>query len=219
MAKEMLDKIVNDFVENKPEASEFADRIIAQQEADNADIQFESGPAGANGQPTESVGTIPEPLSDAIGEIFDPNIHATNASGQPIFNKDGSHRKRRGKRSDGVSPPPPVVPRVPSAGCKEAAQVTVTSIFIIGESLFGDEWRPVIDETSGKNEPQMMVQAWTEFYMSMGIESFPPWLGVMIATGAYALPRFSMPKTQTRFGRIWEWLKPRIPFINKKAKK
>lgn len=41
----------------------------------------------------DDVQALPEPISDANGEIFDPELHQ-ESDGEPVYNKDGSFRKK-----------------------------------------------------------------------------------------------------------------------------
>jgi len=197
MPDDLLSDIVDESIEGKPEPSEFADKLIEEQE------HVETGGNGEGVTPSgSSSGTASGFASDRISEVFDPQIHAVGPDGEPRRNKDGSYRRRKGFRSVAVQPSPIVTG--PTPGCREAAKVTVNTIVILGQITFGDEWKPL------EVEVDMMVQAWTDYFNSQGLTAFPPWLGVCMATGAYALPRLGKPKTRSKLGTAWNWLKGKL---------
>jgi recombination protein RecT len=41
---------------------------------------------------------------DTSGEVFDPQLHAVNEQDEPVYNKDGSFRKRAGKKAETEEP-------------------------------------------------------------------------------------------------------------------
>jgi len=54
---------------------------------DNSPLTFtEAGPAG------------PTPYNNANPDIFDPDIHASDENGNPVKNKNGRYRKKRGRK-------------------------------------------------------------------------------------------------------------------------
>jgi hypothetical protein len=76
--------------------------------------------------------------------------------------------------------------------------------------VFGDEWRPVVSKEQGIDEPQSMVDAWAQYYMIKGITNMSPLWAVAIVCASYALPRVTLPKTQSRFARFRGWLKMKL---------
>lgn len=63
---------------------------------DQAALEADGGNEGA-----EAVGAPPVGApSDSNGEVFDPQLHAVNDQDEPIYNKDGSFRKRTSKRTE-----------------------------------------------------------------------------------------------------------------------
>jgi hypothetical protein len=197
---DLLDSIVSESIDQKPEPSSFAESLIEEQQHDENDkSNGEAQPA--LGSPS---GTSSGFASSRLEEIFDPVVHAVGPNGEPRRNKDGSYRRRKGRGSRVVPPSEPLGTTGPTPGCREAAKVTVSTITILGQVTFGDEWRPMPEEV------EMMVAAWTDYFMSQGIDSFPPWVGVAMATGAYALPRCGKPKTKDKLSRFWDWCKSKI---------
>jgi hypothetical protein len=197
---DLLDAIVSESVDNKPEPSSFAEGIIQEQQHDEND-KSNGEAVTAQRSPT---GTPSGFASSRLEEIFDPAVHAVGPDGQPRRNKDGSYRRRKGRGVGVVPAGQPQQPTGPTPGCREAAKVTVSTITILGQVTFGEEWQAMPQEI------EMMVAAWTDYFMSQGVDSFPPWVGVAMATGAYALPRCGRPKTKDKLSRFWDWCKSKL---------
>ena len=198
---DLLKDIVDESIEQKPEPSSFAGDLIKDQENDNAN--------GENGEPIPPTSGTPSRAapgfaSTRLEEIFNPEIHAVGGDGQPRRNQDGSLRRKRGKRGVTVPPGEPLGPTGPTPGCREAAKVTVSTFIVLGQVTFGDEWKAMPEEV------EMMVAAWTDYFMSQGVDSFPPWVGVAMAMGAYAGPRCVKPKTAGKLKTAWDWLKAKF---------
>jgi recombination protein RecT len=66
----------------------------------------------------------PEPIVDDNGEIFDPEKHASDAEGEPIFNKDATFRKKPQRRAAAAKPAaaaePEPEPQEPEPAAEEA---------------------------------------------------------------------------------------------------
>jgi hypothetical protein len=79
------------------------------------------------------------------------------------------------------------------------------SVFSICRALGGEEWKP-IKSAEGVDERKIQTDAWTAYFVATGKVDFPPWLGLTIALGSYAMPRFAMPNTQKRVLSVKERL-------------
>jgi hypothetical protein len=218
-----LDDIVTTTVKEKPPASDFADKLIAEAGKGNGDGTGDEEVAGTSGETDSprvqrSASASYAYMADSVRSEFDPAIHSVGKDGQPRRNKDGSFRRRKGagrfgevaagtegNRANNVGPDP---------GAREAARFAVGFIEMVGRTFFGDEWLPVIDPVKGVNEREMMTLAWTEFFEHYGIIEIPPWVGVIIVTGSYALPRLNKPNTAEKIGvikaRIQNWRNPKV---------
>jgi hypothetical protein len=71
----------------------------------------------------------------------------------------------------------------------------------IGIVAGGEEWHPRRDEQSGLDEKMMLENAFADYFEATGKTDIPPGMALTVAIGAYALPRFTMPKTQSRLGK------------------
>ena len=155
---------------------------------------------------------------DSEGTIFDPTLHVVDASGNPKKTLRGTWRKKPGRGS----------PEKSSATGKggvgqnvsrELGRTTAETIFFVCQSAFGDEWTPVFNAKMGIDERTQMIEAWAAYYEATGKTDVPPWVGVTIACGAYALPRLSQPKTRSRLGRYMDAIKQAISKRKESKKK
>jgi len=156
--------------------------------------------------------------SDDHGAAFDPAIHATDAEGRPKKTKAGKWAKKRGRKTNATGYTQTTTSKTSAdIEAEQAGLATAQILFTMGVSIGGEEWQPVIDESTGRNEPLQMSQAWAEYYKSAGVTNIPPWLTVVIACSVYALPRLTMPQTQTRLQRLRGWIGQKLD-ARKRAK-
>lgn len=182
-----LADLIDDLVSDKPDASPFAQQIM----------EDENEPANDGGNNGESPAKTTTGNGAGVNEseVFDPMLHCVDASGNPVRTKSGKLRRKRGKANHTAIDTSQANQEL---ACKNAAIVTVKSIVLLGYAIGGEEeWKPE------ENEMIAMNMAWTDYYMSQGIMNLPPWLGIVIATGAYAAPRLSKPKTSSRLKEIF----------------
>lgn len=156
-------------------------------------------------------------LTDKQGRTFDPSIHKTDREGQPVINNDGSLRLKPGhgspKWQNKAQPQSRLVTDKPGQSVQREADPTDVgkgiseSIFALGQLIGGDEWAPVKDPTYGIDERAQMYDAWGRYCEAQGIKDFPPGIAVTMVCIAYAVPRFTKPKTKARVGGIVNWCK------------
>jgi hypothetical protein len=140
--------------------------------------------------------------TDAVGTPFDPDIHYLD-NGIPKKTPTGKFRIKRG--TGGVAKgnnnqtvtkagPTGVVMSADAlrAACTSNGKASAQLLTTIGSILFGEEWNPK------PGELESLSTAFTEYYIATGCPNMPPWLGLSIAVGGYAVPRFFMPGTQER---------------------
>lgn len=147
-------------------------------------------------------------LRDEKSNLFDPQIHATTDDGQPVRNKDGSFRKKRGRKSA----PNIGKPVISSTGITRteslaAGKAVTETIFVICSSIFGPEWNPIIDVEKGINEPQSMTDAWAAYFETTGVKTIPPWVGLSVVMASYSLPRLRGPQTKSRMQKFMDLFK------------
>lgn len=199
---DLLDQIVDEAIDQQPSPSPFADKLTEE------DLIESNGETVVNTvqEPPPFFSSSPQPTE----EHFNPEIHATDAFGNPRRNKNGTYSKKRGRKNGQTNTQKStVIPPVPDniQQSRSAAVALCTTMFILCKTLGGDEWTPVVNEQMGVNEPGILIEAWTQYFMTVGVTDIPPWIGVVIATTSYVAPRFTMPQTQSRLGRFWNWCK------------
>jgi hypothetical protein len=197
-----VDSIVNDLLESTPNISE---HVIEQEQQKEQERQ-------------ENL------LTDDSGETFDPSKHASDENGQPVKTASGKFRKRSGRKpgatgnSDNTQKPksqlgnvnansrdnqPPAV----DPGTIEAARAAAHLTFQAGLLLGGEDFQPIIDQSTGLNEPLQMENAYKNYFQARGVTDFPPGVALAVTMIAYAAPRFSQPRTKTRLQKVGAWFK------------
>lgn len=170
-------------------------------------------------------------LVDTDGNSFDPTIHKTNKAGEPTLSTKGKLVKKPGRKPNagtaGLPRTSSVVggaqnaPSNSDAHARMQARASGTMaanlVLQIGIVTGGDEWNPRIDEESGLNEKLMLENAFADYFEATGKTDIPPGMALTVAIGAYALPRFTMPKTQSRLDKLKKGIKQW--WINRKLKK
>ncbi|KKN30037.1 hypothetical protein LCGC14_0838100 [marine sediment metagenome] len=154
-------------------------------------------------------------LVDREGQPYDPARHETGGDGGPILNKDGTIRMKRGMGTprSRLAEPRPQVSRAADGTPLSAPATTPTdtgrqiaeSIFALGQLIGGDEWAPIINEKYGIDERAQMQSAWVVYCEAKGMSDLPPGIVVAITMIGYAVPRFAMPKTKSRWQRAKQW--------------
>ena len=156
-------------------------------------------------------------LKDNGGTVFDPTYHVFDeATGKPKYTKTGKFRKKPGRKSSVNSSPQA---EAKAMSCREAGKVSAEAVFITGQALFGEEWKPVIDQENGIHEPENLTTAFAAYYEATGFRDPPPWLVLVIGLGAYAGPRLAAPKTQSKLKRAFQWIGLRLTGWRKKSDK
>jgi hypothetical protein len=159
-------------------------------------------------------------VTDSAGEKFNPAIHAANEDGSPKYTKTKKFAKKRGRKTNSesastIGTAPQATPQQikSRAAGKAAAGALITLGIVIG----GEEWQPQVNPELGLNEGEMLQTAFAEYFEATGRDDLPPGWALTIAIGAYAAPRFTMPKTQSRFGKMFGGIKKW--WVNRKLKK
>jgi len=157
-------------------------------------------------------------LKDSGGNNFDSSIHIFDEiTGKPKLTKTGKFRKKPGRKtSTGDGSAQSESKRL---SCREAGKVSAEGVFLIGQSVFGEEWKPVIDPETGINEPENLTTAFAAYYEATGFRDPPPWLMLVMGLGAYAGPRLAAPKTQGKLKRFTQWIGLRLTGWRKKSDK
>lgn len=164
-------------------------------------------------------------MVDDDGVQFDPAIHATDKDGNPSITKTGKFRRKAGRKQNGSvigNSRKSKLPEMDEAQKQKATArangiATAELIFALGVGIGGEEWKPIRDEKSGIDERQYMADSWAAYYEATGKQDLPPGLIVCTAIASYAAPRFTMPQTQSRFGKLKTWISKKM--ADRKLKK
>ena len=160
-------------------------------------------------------------LKDKHGFAFDPKVHKTKAGGEPVIGKNNLLCRRPGRRpaesksfvfqgapAEGAPGEQPG-PGTEAAHYAAAGQAMSATIFAVGQMLGGRDWAPKAVPEMGLDESAQMADAWAAYFRAKGVVDIPPGMAVSIACASYALPRFTLPSTQTRLGKLRDWWKNR----------
>lgn len=199
----VLDDLITDVIDQKPECSDFIVPDTVQNDASQTDSQSAEVSSDSQSQTFVPIFESPGPSSTGLAD-FNPEIHAVDANGQPKKNQDGSFSKKRGRKSGTIAAVTVDPKAAQKLDCQNAALVTVQLIVGIGCAIGGEEG------IASPEEMFSMMKAWTDYYLASGISHLPPWLGVVIATGAYALPRSRKPKTREKLAVMWGTILPGV---------
>lgn len=171
-------------------------------------------------------------LKDTDGNSFDPSIHKTNKAGEPTLSTKGKLIKKPGRKpganaANSAGKQSSVVGGAQSVTTDKDQQARLQArasgtmaanlVLQIGIVAGGEEWHPRIDEQTGLDEKTMLEGAFADYFEATGKTDIPPGMALTVALGAYALPRFTMPKTQSRLSKLKMGLKQW--WINRKLKK
>jgi hypothetical protein len=152
---------------------------------------------------------------DKYGNAFDPKIHASNADGSPRRTVRGAWALKRGNKGKAAASPPSsngiVLPGASSgASAKEqearAGGAGAANLFLmLCVGLGGQEWQPIKDDKTGKDDKAMLEHAFGDYFVSRNWGDLPPGWALVAALCIYAGPRFTMPQTTTRLQRVKLW--------------
>lgn len=167
-------------------------------------------------------------LVDVDGNSFDPSIHKVNKAGEPTTSTKGKLIKKAGRKKAtttkgaqssfvGGDAQQPTQDQIHKLQARATGTVAANMVMQLGIAFGGDEWNPRVDEQTGLNEKSMLEGAFADYFETTGKTDLPPAMALTVAIGAYALPRFTMPKTQSRVQKLTGGLKKW--FINRKLKK
>lgn len=161
-------------------------------------------------------------LRDADNAPFDPDMHVTDADGQPKLTSKGKLRKRPGRKAGSVSGG-----RKASAGgskistgdhsnalhrqqARMSGTAAANALVMFGVVMGGNEWAPMLDEREGLDERAQLQTAFGDYFEAKEMHDIPPGVALSIALVAYAAPRFTMPQTKSKMQKLKEWVAVKI---------
>jgi hypothetical protein len=83
--------------------------------------------------------------------------------------------------------------------CRAAGILAAQTLIALGVTVGGEEFKPITDEKTGTNEQDNLTMAFANYFEVKGITDIPAGVALSIAVAGYIVPRFTMPKTQSRF--------------------
>ena len=156
-------------------------------------------------------------LVDKNGTAFSSDLHQTYKDGSPKLTGNGLLKIKPGSKNKLKSPSPL---NLKSVQPKKEEPADVSNVVLgktsanllvsIGASIGGDEWLPKIDKQTGVNELCVLETAFSDYYKATGKVDLPPGLALTVAISMYALPRFTMPKTQSKMQKAKVWFVSKI---------
>jgi hypothetical protein len=169
---------------------------------------------------TEKQDEINNTLFDSKGFSFDKDVHKVDKSGNPVLTSTGKLTRKSG-RKPGTKP----VKNVSTLGTtsqlpnnttpenleqKQSALISVDCLLTFSQMFGGEEFAPKVDVKSGLDERETMSQAFEKYYIAKGVGDIPPGVLLAITLTGYFGPRFFMPQTKSRMGKIKYWFKSKF---------
>lgn len=163
---------------------------------------------------------------DSAGVEFNPEIHSgtQTATGKWRKKKGATNSILAGKPKEETQQEPGAQSeQVLRAKAAMIGTAGANALFMMGQALGGEEWAPISINKEGVvkieeyDEREMMEKAIADWAFASGKTEVSPNMGLMVALTAYMLPRFRMPKTQTKMKSAKEWLASK--YLNWKLKR
>ena len=167
-------------------------------------------------------------LKDSDGNSFDPAIHKTNKEGEPTLSTKGKLIKKPTRKAatgakststiggTGVNPQQNKDHQL-KVQSRASGTMAANLLLTIGVAAGGEEWQPIKNDEHGLDEKAMLEGAFADYFEATGKTDIPPNMALTIAIGSYTLPRFTMPKTQSRLSKVKQWFTKKA--ANRKLKK
>jgi hypothetical protein len=218
-----VSELLDEIEAGKPEPSANVDAMIEENQKEIA-AEIEAEKAGEEPATESAPASAPaaEPnysgLIDDRGNQYDANSHAS----PPAKTKDGTWAKKRGRKTGQVyagstSPQTAAVssdPLSPDAARRSQCEITAAQharhFFALAIVIFHDEGKPLVIPEIGLNEPLEIRNALADYYYEYGEMKLPPWLGLLMVMGGFAVRRFQLPKTQSRWAKFWGQVKAKM---------
>lgn len=179
-----LNSLIDGAVNSEPKPVVFLDNT--------ADVPVENN---TSNQSFTSPPSSEEYIDDEPSGNFNADIHSVDENGKPRYNKNGTYRKKRGRKS-GVHNHGNNGVYVDDALCQKAAVAIVNTIIAAGLMIGGEEWVPKPEESL------MLNQGWYEYFKAAGIINVPPWVTLVAINAMYIMPRLNMPKTKSKIDML-----------------
>lgn len=166
---------------------------------------------------------VAESVADSVASHigFDPAVHRSDADGNPILTREGAYAKKRGPRKAGdvsrettsdvpretASAGIPTQAAAASISTAQTAVFLVTTVTGVLSRAIGPEW------AADKQEIKGLSDAVKTYIDSKGGIAITPEMGLVLAIGAYSLPRLAVENTQTKLQMATGWLRDRFDVL------
>lgn len=159
--------------------------------------------SSASEAPTSSEELADEHATAYAG--FDPEIHRSGPDGKPIYTAKGEYAKKRGRKAGNAASALPSKNAAnqanangPASLSSEAAARQIVNLSLnLAVMTLGPEWAP-----NDKAEAEGLKNAFRDYFDARGVPAIPPEFGLVLAVGAYSLPRFNRPNTRDKLENL-----------------
>lgn len=198
--KNTLDKPESEEIEGVPSGSQTMDALTENEEFPAPDEEAIAAITNKEGAKNDR----------GIGDKFDPSIHRTDSSGNPVLTKTGKFRKKTGYAKfvnpEAKKEKPAGTPEISSAA---AAQLTSGIIERLSVMLVSDDF--IYTET----ERVQNVIAWTNCYDYYGGVNLTPPMALACDHMAIILARANKPTFHSKLALFTAWIKNKFKRKNK----
>ncbi len=171
-------------------------------------------PGVADTAPLESASTVEPGVSIVNTSVSVPTValgeqlaNADSPDPHPVAPNEGERPTRGRPKGSGNKTPRRLNPEFPTPAtsktilatlesCRASASAIVDTTTGICASMISVEWRTSIDER------EQLIDATTRYMHAKNIPDIPPGALLLLAIGAYIIPRLSMPDTQRLIGEL-----------------
>lgn len=187
-----------DLLNTMPQVS---DNAIVEHEAQERKNDASINDPSANGLPV-----------DKNGKEYNPETHELSPlTGKAIKKRRGAKpAPSGGARSSVVVNGKPVQQNAQAAQQeaviqqgKATGRFAAHALIGVCVGIFGNEFKPVKD--AERDEVAYLESAFSEYFIATGATDLPPSVVLLIATGAYIMPRFTQPITKSKLARAKDW--------------
>lgn len=171
----------------------------------------------ANSQPEVNAAAGTPQAQAPKADIKDDGI-ARDKEGNIKYKKDGvTPMKKRGRKAGATS----VISNMSPLKAEQdkdlvyvkTGQISADFLISINVMALGEEFMPTKDERTGIDERLALQDAFAAYFKATNKEDIPAGWALVMVLSAYYVPRFTMPKTQTRvktiMGRLKLWREER----------
>lgn len=186
---------------------------------DHAILQHEEQQRKIQANIDESQASAPsDGLKDRHGNGFDASQHKVDADGKPVLTATGKLSLKAGRKAGATNTSTSTSKVGTSTANRPQTQETVdlakiqkmrasgkgfaNVVITAGIALGGDEWQTV--KTPEYDERHMLESCFADYFEATGKDDLPPSVALAMGIAAYALPRFTMPATQSRAKSVAE---------------